>query len=210
MMSQLSGIVSKPNFFIEIHNGKVLVYLHKVYFSKDQIKMAIDVIDHLSSRLETVVSDEQEHGFNIKKEVLDKINEEMQLFIKNKETMTTTIKDTSKKLLAQLDEIQMPSLHLYLNDKYASIQNQQFQAGNKNYIVETAYQLTGFILNENGAVIESEAVAACLEAAEAALEIKHPKKMIFDKTFYIIIRRADQKNPYFVMKVENIELMSKK
>ena len=137
MMSQLSGIVSKPNFFIEIHNGKVLVYLHKVYFSKDQIKMAIDVIDHLSSRLETVVSDEQEHGFNIKKEVLDKINEEMQLFIKNKETMTTTIKDTSKKLLAQLDEIQMPSLHLYLNDKYASIQNQAFVCDSCNESFKT-------------------------------------------------------------------------
>ena len=126
MMSQLSGIVSKPNFFIEIHNGKVLIYLHKVYFSKEQIKMAIDVIDHLSSRLETIVSGEEEHGFNMRKDVLDKINEEVQLFVKNKELMTATIKETSRKLLAQLEELQLPSLTLYLNDKYASIQNQKF------------------------------------------------------------------------------------
>jgi hypothetical protein len=126
MMSQLSGIVSKPNFFIEIHNGKVLVYLHKVYFSKEQIKMAIDVIDHLSSRLTTIVTNEEEHGINIRKEVLDKINSEVQLFVKNKEMMASTIKETSRKLLAQLEELHLPELTLLLNDKYASIQNQEF------------------------------------------------------------------------------------
>ena len=126
MMSQLSGIVSKPNFFIEIHNGKVLIYLHKVYFSKEQIKMAIDVIDHLSTRLETIVSGEKENGFNMRKDVLDKINDEIQLFVKNKELMTASIKDSTRKLLAQIEELQLPSLTLYLNDKYASIQNQLF------------------------------------------------------------------------------------
>ena len=85
--------------------------------------MAIDVIDHVSNRLETIVSGEQENGFNMRKDVLDKINEEVQLFVKNKELMTATIKDASRKLLAQLEELQLPSLTLYLNDKYASIQN---------------------------------------------------------------------------------------
>jgi hypothetical protein len=126
MMSQLSGIVSKPNFFIEIHNGKVLIYLHKVFFSKEQIKMAIDVIDHLSSRLSTIVTNEEEHGFNIRKEVLDRINAEVQLFVKNKEMLATTIKESSRRMLAQLEEIQLPELTLFLNDKYASVQNQAF------------------------------------------------------------------------------------
>lgn len=137
--------------------------------------------------------------------------------VKKTNTLIELGKEEQKKLdilwkyeLTEDDIFSIPVIKFNIATKYNSIQNQQFQAGNKNYIVETAYQRTGFILNENGAVIESEAVAACLEAAEAALEIKHPKKMIFDKTFYIIIRRADQKNPYFVMKVENIELMSKK
>ena len=118
MMSQLSGIVSKPNFFIEIHNGKVLVYLHKVFFSKEQIKLAIDVIDHLSSRLTTIVTNEQEHGVNIKKEILDKINAEVQTFVRNKEAMAMTIKETSRKLLVQLEELQLPELSVWLNDKY--------------------------------------------------------------------------------------------
>jgi len=126
MMSQISGIVSKPNFFIEIHDGKVLVYLHKVFFSKVQIKLAIDVIEHLSSRLTSIVSSEGEHGINIKKEVMDKINYEVQLFVKNKVAMATTIKETSSKLLSQLDDLHLPELSLLLNDKYASVQNQEY------------------------------------------------------------------------------------
>ena len=137
MMSQLSGIVSKPNFFIEIHNGKVLVYLHKVFFSKEQIKTAIDVIDHLSSRLSTIVTSEEEHGINIRKEVLDKINEEVQLFIKNKEMLATTIKESMRKMLAQVEEFQLPTLTLFLNDKYASVQNQAFLCETCNHSFPT-------------------------------------------------------------------------
>jgi hypothetical protein len=40
--------------------------------------------------------------------------------------MLTFIKDSSKKHIALLEELKMPDLSLYLNDKYASIQNQQF------------------------------------------------------------------------------------
>jgi hypothetical protein len=137
MMSQLSGIVSKPNFFIEIHNGKVLIYLHKVYFSKEQIKTAIDVIDHLSSRLSTIVSSETENGINIKKDLLDKINEEVQLFVKNKEMLATTIKESSRRMLAQVEELQLPSLTLFLNDKYASVQNQAFVCETCNHSFPT-------------------------------------------------------------------------
>ena len=137
MMSQLSGIVSKPNFFIEIHNGKVLIYLHKVFFSKEQIKMAMDVIDHLSSRLSTIVTNEEEHGFNIRKEILDRINTEVQLFVKNKEMLATTIKESSRRMLAQLEEIQLPELTLFLNDKYASVQNQAFVCETCNHSFPT-------------------------------------------------------------------------
>ena len=126
MMSQLSGIVSKPNFFIEVHNGKVLVYLHRVYFSKEQIKMAMDVIDHLSSRLVAIVSDEEEHGINLRKDIMDKINLEVQQFIKQKEMLTSTVKEYSKKMLTQLEEMQFPELIRLMNDKYASVQRVQY------------------------------------------------------------------------------------
>jgi len=126
MMSQFSGIVSKPNGFIEINDGKVIIYLHNVDYSSDKIKMAIDVIDSLSDKLEEISTVEDINGFVIKKDVLDKINEQFQLFLNQKEIVLTTVKETHKKLMTQIEDMKMPDLSLFLNDKYASIQNQQF------------------------------------------------------------------------------------
>jgi hypothetical protein len=126
MMSQYSGIVSKPNGFIEINDGKVIIYLHNVDYSAEKIKMAIDVIDILSERLEEISNVEEMDGYVIKKEVLDKINVQFQIFLNQKEVVITTVKEMNKKLLAQIEDIKMPDLSSFLNDKYASIQNQQF------------------------------------------------------------------------------------
>ena len=126
MMSQYSGIVSKPNGFIEINDGKVIIYLHNVDYSSDKIKMAIDVIDILSERLEEISNVEEMDGHIIKKDVLDKINDQFQLFLNQKEIVLTTIKEMNKKLTNQIEDMKIPDLSLFLNEKYASIQNQQF------------------------------------------------------------------------------------
>jgi hypothetical protein len=39
-------------------------------------------------------------------------------------------------------------------------------------------------------------------------EKMHPKNMVFDKPFFIIIKRLDKPNPYFMMKVENAKLLT--
>jgi hypothetical protein len=126
MISQFSGIVSKSNFFIEIHDGKVLVYLHNVEYSPEKIRLAIDVIDILSSKIEEISNVEELNGCIIRKDVLDKINDQFQIFITQKEMILTTVKEMNKKLMTQVDELKMPDLSLFLNEKYASIQNQQF------------------------------------------------------------------------------------
>jgi hypothetical protein len=126
MMSQFSGIVSKPNGFIEINDGKVIIYLHQVDYSQERIKMAIDVIDNLSERLEEISNVDDNDGYVIKKDVLDRINDQFQLFLSQKEMIITTVKETNKKILSQIEDMKMPDLSLFLNDKYASIQNQQF------------------------------------------------------------------------------------
>ena len=126
MMSQFSGIVSKSNFFIEIHDGKVLIYLHNVEYSSEKIRLAIDVIDNLSSKIEEISNVEDINGCIIKKDILDKINDQFQLFLSQKDVVLTTVKEMNKKLMSQIEELKMPDLSLYLNEKYASIQNQQF------------------------------------------------------------------------------------
>jgi hypothetical protein len=58
-------------------------------------------------------------------------------------------------------------------------------------------------------VVESKAIVVT-DSVSVEPIITHPKKMIFDKQFLIIIKRIDKTNPYFVMKVENTELMNKR
>lgn len=111
------------------------------------------------------------------------------------------------------DVFLIPVIKFNIATYYKTIEGQNFKTGGQAYKIATAYQRTGFILNESGAVVESEARVDVLSAALEAPEDPnkpHPKKMIFDKPFLIIIKKKGQANPYFVMKVENTELMQKK
>ena len=59
-MSQHSGIQYKPNFFIEIEDTCVLIYLHNVEYSEEKIKTAIDIIDKLSDKLSEISLDDSD------------------------------------------------------------------------------------------------------------------------------------------------------
>ena len=123
LMSQNSGIVCKPDFFIEIHDGRVLVYLHNVEYSNEKIKVAVNIIDHLSSKLgEMDVKD----GNNIDKDILDNINTQYQTFLNQRAFIVETCKTFHKNVISQIDNLKMPDLGIYLGSKYASIQNQEF------------------------------------------------------------------------------------
>ena len=119
MISQYSGIVGKPNYHIDITDtGMVLVYLHHVNYSCEIIKIAVDIIDNLSPKLKNITKQEMIDGFVIKKELLDKINLQMNSFLMNKKKMSNMIKDQQKCLLEQLDLFELPDLSIFLSDKY--------------------------------------------------------------------------------------------
>ena len=46
-------------------------------------------------------------------------------------------------------------------------------------------------------------------AIEEELEKPKPKKMIFNRPFLILLKRAESKNPYFGLWIANTELMTK-
>lgn len=107
------------------------------------------------------------------------------------------------------DVFAIPVIKFNIATHYKNLEGQIFTTNdNKKHSFQEAYQRTGFILNEDGAVVESEAVLV-LDSASAA-PATHPKKMIFDKPFLIIVKQTDKTNPFFVMKVENTELLTRK
>jgi len=124
-LSQYSGISFKQNYQIDIHKGKVLVYVQYCEYSIDKIRIAVDIIDNLSGKLEDVTHDDENNS--ISKEILDIINDEYQRYISQKETMIVTLRDFQKKMSMQIDDIKFPELDKYLSHKYAYVKSSCFK-----------------------------------------------------------------------------------
>jgi hypothetical protein len=124
----------------------------------------------------------------------------------NKERKST---NTSwKYILNDIDMFAIPVIKFNIENNYEDIEGQVFTTNGKRHHVETAYQRTGFIFDENGAVVESEAYSMTDSSFGEPTKIP-PKKLVLDKAFFIIIKRTLSDNPYFVMYVANVELMTK-
>ena len=117
-LSQNYGIANKENFEINIHDGNVLIYVHEANNEPEKIKLAIDIIDHLKSRLNDFKKDTNVDS--IPKDVLDSINNEYQAFVASKLSLVKLIKDFNQKILKQLDDTKIPSLEQYLSTRYAT------------------------------------------------------------------------------------------
>jgi hypothetical protein len=107
-----------------------------------------------------------------------------------------------KYAMIEEDMFSLPSIQFNIETSYKQLEGQRFSVNGKKHTIEGSRQRTVFVLNENGAIAESQAMSWL-----DSVGIAHPKKMIFDKPFYIILKRVDANNPYFVMKVDNTELM---
>lgn len=118
MISNQTGIVGKPDFHIEIDDSHILVYLHNLQFNPEKIKMAVNVIENLSSKIKVIEKQENEEGISIKKEVLDNINKELALFIENKTKLSQLLKEQHKQAISQVESLAFPDLSLFLQDKY--------------------------------------------------------------------------------------------
>jgi len=123
-LSQYSGIAFKQNYQIDIHKGKILVYVQFCEYSIDKIRIAVDIIDNLSGKLEDLTQDEESN--TISKELLDGINEEYQKYTSQKESMIVLLRDFHKKMSAQIDDIKFPELEKYLSQKYAYVKTACF------------------------------------------------------------------------------------
>jgi len=82
-ISQQSGISTKKNYQIEIHNSNILVFIHNAEYSPAKIEIAIDIIDNISSKMRQFKPSHME-DCAIPKDILDSINNEYQIFVSQK------------------------------------------------------------------------------------------------------------------------------
>lgn len=124
-ISHHAGIAHKQNFQIDLNQGHVLVYVQHCNYDADKVRVAVDIVDHFLHKLGDLIDNEEDAagGEVISKEVLDSINVEYQKFVVQRETLVTTVKDFQKKMTAQIDELQLPSLDKYLEPKFAAVRS---------------------------------------------------------------------------------------
>ena len=107
------------------------------------------------------------------------------------------------------DSLCIPMIKFNIEKHYNGIERQTFLLGGKEKIIQEAYQKIAFSLDENGVYVESNAEIEIASAYSIAISQKpHPKHLKFDKPFYIIVEHLNR-DPYFVMKVDNLELLEK-
>lgn len=109
LLSQRHGIVDKENFQIDIVNNNVYIYIHNVNYSAEKIKIAIDIIDHIKK--EMVIT---EKNINMDTNTLNSINDDYNLFIKNKIMLLNNIEVFNKNINKSINEIQLPNIAKYL------------------------------------------------------------------------------------------------
>ena len=118
-ISQSSGICTKKNYQIEIHNNNIVVFLHNVEYSSVKIESAVDIIDNLSGKLRQYKGNANDDSL-LSKELLDSINTEFQLFLTQKNAVIEVFKESQKKVLSQIDELRFPCLDKFLSTKYSA------------------------------------------------------------------------------------------
>ena len=123
LFSQKSGIISKPNWFIEIYNNRVRLYVHNVNYSSEIIKLAIDVVDTLSYHLQDINDCSTEKKENIMdEETLLLINNEVKDFIEKRSSIISLINEQHNLLVNKCNELIIsPTLLRILDKKYSSV-----------------------------------------------------------------------------------------
>lgn len=120
LISQYSGISNKNDFQIEFHDNNVIIFVHNSEYSNHKIEAAVNIIDHLYLKLRQFNKTGVNDDFTIPKDILETINNEYQMFMTQKLSVIDVLKESQKKVIAQIDEIKFPSLDKYLSGKYSA------------------------------------------------------------------------------------------
>jgi hypothetical protein len=151
-LSQNHGICNKENFYMEIKNNNVLLYLHEVNNNPEKIKLGIEMIDSLKSILDKIskhsdgiihMSDEDIEELN--KEYCDRLEYKLEM-IKN----IKIAKEAYEKISKGFDYMfELPSLEKFLSLKYGTSQftkkNTSFHCKHCDYVGKNQQSLSAHL-----------------------------------------------------------------
>lgn len=118
-------------------------------------------------------------------------------------------KETSN--LVAGDKFEMPELHMDHNREYSALIGEEL-ANSKftDYFISAMQEKIKFDMDNKGARVENEAFVGLSWGASPPDDPNpNPKLLILDKPFWVIMKRADSNNPYFILGVKNNGVMNK-
>ncbi|MDD4309858.1 MAG: hypothetical protein PHO32_05715 [Candidatus Cloacimonetes bacterium] len=105
------------------------------------------------------------------------------------------------------DRFSAPKLHLDNNRAYSEMIGKKLK--NKKlagYVISVMQEIIKFDMDEKGARVENEAIIGMVTSAGPNDTYK-PKSMILDKPYWVMMKRFDSNNPYFILGVQNTGIM---
>lgn len=119
-LSISTGICKKRNFEIEIlENNNILLYIHNMNYESDKIKIGVDIIDNLYNRLKL----NETNDIKISTELLNIINKEYSIFIEKRNTTVEYIKETTKRSIQYIEDLELSALNNLLSSKFSFTNN---------------------------------------------------------------------------------------
>ena len=145
-ISQKTPITFKENFQIDIINGLIHVYIPNANYDTDKLKIAIDIIDNLSSKMDIINNTNIDENYSIDKKDIDELADEYRNFAMRKLSMQETIKTLTKQLSEQLECIQLPNIKNILI-KFGIIENENLKCPDCNYNAKNKASLSAHARN---------------------------------------------------------------
>ncbi|MDD2230484.1 MAG: hypothetical protein PHY48_13855 [Candidatus Cloacimonetes bacterium] len=105
------------------------------------------------------------------------------------------------------DVFQAPILHLDYGRSYKEMINQIIiNPELRDYIISVMQEIIKFDMDEKGARVENEAVIVLSKSVAPSDEYK-PKSLLLDKPYWVVMKRFDSNNPYFILGAQNTAVM---
>jgi len=115
------------------------------------------------------------------------------------------LKNESREILTEGESFSMPNLHLDYKRNYNELIGKTFaNEGFEDYAIGEMYEKIKFDMDNKGARAENE---SAIIVEEALIAYKEMRRFILDEPFWVIMKRAKSESPYFILGVNNTELM---
>jgi hypothetical protein len=118
-----------------------------------------------------------------------------------------SIASSSPSKLSSDDILQIPEIDLFIGHSYKELIGKRVaNKGFSQYIIAKALQVTKFKLDKTGAFLKSKAEIMMVKG----MANFDSKKLIFNKPFMLYMKEKKAKNPYYMMWINNMEVLVKK